>query len=193
MIGDTLSGEAAELRRRAADLAGALSRAARRSATIAQERAVLRMLGVDGLDRAGRPLAASLAERYCGSDPRRLARGVILPFVAAMLSIFLLSLIGVPLTGGFFGKFYIFKAALESHLVWLTVLGLLNSAVAAYYYLRLLVMMYFREPGDAASSVEPLTPAFSAALILPAIGTLFLGIFPGWVLDFAGRSASLVK
>ena len=115
------------------------------------------------------------------------------PFVAAMLSIFLLSLIGVPLTGGFFGKFYIFKAALESHLVWLTVLGLLNSAVAAYYYLRLLVMMYFRDPGEAASSAEPLTPAFSAALILPAIGTLVLGIFPGWVLDFAGRSASLVK
>ena len=72
------------------------------------------------------------------------------PLTAAMLSIFLLSLIGVPLTGGFFGKFYIFKAALESHLVWLTVLGLLNSAVAAYYYLRILVMMYMREPGDAA-------------------------------------------
>jgi NADH-quinone oxidoreductase subunit N len=115
------------------------------------------------------------------------------PFTAAMLTIFLLSLIGVPLTGGFFGKFYIFKAALESHLVWLTVLGLLNSAVGAYYYLRLLVMMYFREPGDAVSGVERLTPALSAALILPAIGTLFLGIFPSWVLDFAGRSAGLGK
>ena len=115
------------------------------------------------------------------------------PFTAAMLSIFLLSLIGVPLTGGFFGKFYIFKAALESHLVWLTVLGLLNSAVAAYYYLRLLVMMYFREPGDAASAAEPLTPTLSAAFLLPALGTLFLGIFPTWVLDFAGRSAGLVK
>ncbi|MGB9606615.1 MAG: NADH-quinone oxidoreductase subunit N, partial [Bryobacteraceae bacterium] len=55
------------------------------------------------------------------------------PLVAALLSLFLLSLIGVPLTGGFFGKFYVFKAALESGLVWLTVLGLLNSAVAAYY------------------------------------------------------------
>jgi NADH-quinone oxidoreductase subunit N len=63
------------------------------------------------------------------------------PLTAALLTIFLLSLIGVPLTGGFFGKFYIFKAALESHLVWLTVLGLLNSAVAAYYYLRILVVM----------------------------------------------------
>jgi len=73
------------VRRRAADLAAGLSGSARRSSTIAQERAVLRMLGVDGLDRDGRPLAASLAEHYCGSDPERLARGVILPFVVAML------------------------------------------------------------------------------------------------------------
>jgi NADH-quinone oxidoreductase subunit N len=115
------------------------------------------------------------------------------PVTAAMLSIFLLSLIGVPLTGGFFGKFYIFKAALESHLVWLTVLGLLNSAVAAYYYLRILVMMYMHEPSQAATDAEPLTPGLAAALILPAIGTLFLGIFPSWVLDFAGKSSNLLK
>jgi hypothetical protein len=62
-----------------------------------------------------------------------------------LFAIFLLSLIGVPLTGGFFGKFYIFKAALDANLVWLTILGLLNSAVAAYYYLRILVVMYMKE------------------------------------------------
>jgi NADH-quinone oxidoreductase subunit N len=115
------------------------------------------------------------------------------PLTAAMLTIFLLSLIGVPLTGGFFGKFYIFKAAIESHLVWLTVLGLLNSAVAAYYYLRVLVMMYFREPSQAAIEAEPLRPGLRAALILPAVGTLFLGIFPNWVLDFANKSAVVMK
>jgi NADH-quinone oxidoreductase subunit N len=115
------------------------------------------------------------------------------PLTAAMLTIFLLSLIGVPLTGGFFGKFYIFKAALESHLIWLTVLGLLNSAVAAYYYLRILVMMYMREPSEAATRAEPLGPGLQAALILPAIGTLLLGIFPSWVLDFAGKSSNLLK
>jgi NADH-quinone oxidoreductase subunit N len=115
------------------------------------------------------------------------------PFTAAMLSIFLLSLIGVPLTGGFFGKFYIFKAALESHLVWLTVLGLLNSAVAAYYYLRILVMMYMREPGEATVEAAPLSTGLGAALVLPALGTLYLGIFPGWVLDFAGRASGLVR
>jgi NADH-quinone oxidoreductase subunit N len=119
--------------------------------------------------------------------------GVKQPWTAAMLTIFLLSLIGVPLTAGFFGKFYIFKAALESNLVWLTVLGLLNSAVAAYYYLRILVVMYMHEPGEAAANVEPVPPGLRTALLLPALGTLLLGIFPGVVLDFAGRSAVLVK
>jgi NADH-quinone oxidoreductase subunit N len=110
------------------------------------------------------------------------------PVTAAMLAVFLMSLIGVPLTGGFFGKFYIFRAALESNLVWLTVLGLLNSAVAAYYYLRLLVVMYMHEPGEVVNGLEPLTPGLRAALILPAIGTFFLGILPGAVLGFAQRS-----
>jgi NADH-quinone oxidoreductase subunit N len=115
------------------------------------------------------------------------------PVMAALLSIFLLSLIGVPLTGGFFGKFYIFKAALDSHLVWLTVLGLLNSAVAAYYYLRVLVMMYFREPAEAANEVEAPTAGLRTALMISAAGTLLLGILPGWVLDFAGKSTPLLK
>lgn len=115
------------------------------------------------------------------------------PVTAAMLTIFLLSLIGVPLTGGFFGKFYIFRAALESNLIWLTVLGLLNSAVAAYYYLRLLVVMYMYEPGDVVKNLEPLTPGLSAALILPAIGTFFLGVVPGAILNFAQRSAAFVR
>ena len=115
------------------------------------------------------------------------------PVTAGLFAIFLLSLIGVPLTGGFFGKFYIFKAALDSHLVWLTVLGLLNSAVAAYYYLRILVVMYMREPGEAAAELEPLPLGLRAALVIPALGTLFLGIFPAWVLDFAGKSSVLVR
>ena len=105
---------------------------------------------VSHLSRQGRALRrASTISPACAQKQ---------PLTAAMLTIFLLSLIGVPLTGGFFGKFYIFKAALESHLVWLTVLGLLNSAVAAYYYLRILVMMYMHEPSEATTNVEPLSP-----------------------------------
>jgi NADH-quinone oxidoreductase subunit N len=115
------------------------------------------------------------------------------PVTAALLTVFLLSLIGVPLTGGFFGKFYIFHAALKANLVWLSVLGLLNSAVAAYYYLRLLVVMYMQEPGEVTNSLEPLTPGLSAALVLPAIGTFFLGILPGAVLTFARGAAVFTR
>jgi D-Lysine 5,6-aminomutase TIM-barrel domain of alpha subunit len=83
--GESLSTQAERVRGLAADLAGRFSATARGAATIAQERAALRMLGVDGLDRDGRPLAATLVERYCGSDRGRLARGVILPFAVALL------------------------------------------------------------------------------------------------------------
>ena len=127
-------------------------------------------------------------ERYVGIDDfAGLAQRQ--PGMAAMLTIFLLSLIGVPLTGGFFGKFYIFKAALDANLVWLTVLGLLNSAVAAYYYLRILVVMYMHEPGEAAKDLAPAGAAVKVAVYASALGTLALGIFPGWLLDFATKSA----
>jgi NADH-quinone oxidoreductase subunit N len=110
------------------------------------------------------------------------------PMMAAMLTIFLLSLIGVPLTGGFFGKFYIFKAALDANLVWLTVLGLLNSAVAAYYYLRILVVMYMKDP-EPGEALPPAGGALTIAVVGSAIATLVLGIFPSLVLDFATKAA----
>jgi NADH-quinone oxidoreductase subunit N len=127
-------------------------------------------------------------ERYVGIDDfAGLAQRQ--PGMAAMLTIFLLSLIGVPLTGGFFGKFYIFKAALDSKLIWLTVLGLLNSAVAAYYYLRILVVMYFREPGESVETLPPAGALLQIAVYGSAVGTLLLGIFPSLILDFANRAA----
>lgn len=114
------------------------------------------------------------------------------PVTAALFAVFLLSLLGVPLTGGFFGKFYLFKAALDSELIWLTVLGLLNSAVAAYYYLRVLVVMYFHEPAPDAAVEAPATGMKTAWWICGA-ATLLLGIYPGPVLDFAAASAKLLK
>jgi NADH-quinone oxidoreductase subunit N len=115
------------------------------------------------------------------------------PATAGLFTIFLLSLIGIPLTGGFFGKFYIFKAALDSHLVWLAILGLLNSAVAAYYYLRVLVVMYMKEPGESTESLQPLAPGVSVTLWACALGTLILGIFPSAVLDFVRNGSLPVK
>jgi NADH-quinone oxidoreductase subunit N len=131
-------------------------------------------------------------ERYLSVDDFA-GLGARQPWTAAMLTIFLLSLIGVPLTAGFFGKFYVFKAALESNLVWLTILGLLNSAVAAYYYLRILVVMYMQEPGEAMERLEPPSLGMKAALLLPALGTLVLGIFPNAILGSIGNSAVLLK
>jgi NADH-quinone oxidoreductase subunit N len=64
------------------------------------------------------------------------------PLLGGMLAFFLISLIGIPFTGGFFGKFYVFAAALHSGLVWLAILGLFNSGIAAFYYLRLLTSAY---------------------------------------------------
>ena len=94
------------------------------------------------------------------------------------LSVFLLSLVGIPPTAGFVGKFYLFGAAVKSGYVWLAVIGVLNSAVAAYYYLRLIVYMYMREP-EGAPTV--LAPSFSGALALAVAlwGVVQLGVAPG--------------
>jgi NADH-quinone oxidoreductase subunit N len=110
------------------------------------------------------------------------------PLLAFTLTIFLLSLIGIPLTGGFFAKYYVFTAALRSNLVWLTVIGLVNSAVAAYYYLRVIVVMYMREPA-VEDKLEPVAPATGAALILAAIATIYLGTVPGYIVHYADRGA----
>ena len=114
------------------------------------------------------------------------------PATAALMTIFLLSLIGVPLTGGFFGKFYVFKAALDSNLIWLTILGLLNSAVAAYYYLRIIVVMYMHDPKQA-EELPALGFGIRAVLWASALATFFLGIFPSPVLNFATKSAEALK
>jgi NADH-quinone oxidoreductase subunit N len=129
-------------------------------------------------------------ERYVNVDDLA-GLGWRQPMIAALFTVLLLSFIGVPLTAGFFGKFYIFKAALDAHLVWLAVLGLLNSAVAAYYYLRILVVMYFREPGEASDSVAAPTAGIQLALWGSVIGTLVLGIYPSLLLNFATYSSQL--
>jgi NADH-quinone oxidoreductase subunit N len=111
------------------------------------------------------------------------------PLLAATLTIFLLSLIGIPMTGGFFAKFYVFSAALQANLIGLTIIGVLNSAVGAYYYLRIIVMMYMRE-GREDVAAAPVSPALGAALAISLAATLYLGLLPGRVLEYASRSAA---
>jgi len=111
------------------------------------------------------------------------------PVLAAMLTIFLLSLIGIPITGGFFAKFYVFSAALQANLVGLVIIGVLNSAVASYYYLRLIVVMYMREAREDVP-VLPVPAGLGAALAISLAVTIYLGVLPGRVLDYAARTAA---
>jgi len=109
------------------------------------------------------------------------------PLLAASMTIFLLSMAGIPPLSGFMAKFYVFSAAVKSKFYWLVILGVLNSAISVYYYLRVTVLMYFREPEREITGLE-FSPASVLALILAVIGTLYLGIFPANVLSLAQRS-----
>src|SRR5271170_1427974 len=109
------------------------------------------------------------------------------PYLAALLAFFLLSLIGIPFTGGFFCKFYVFSAAIHGGNVWLAIIGLLNSGVACFYYLRLLAAVYTK-PGTESSRLNQLRPVSVPAavgLAMAAIATLALGILPNGAVSFA--------
>jgi NADH-quinone oxidoreductase subunit N len=110
------------------------------------------------------------------------------PVLAFTLTIFLLSLIGIPATGGFFAKLIVFGAALKANLVWLTVIGVVNSAIAAYYYLRLIVVMYMRDGDDSVPLVR-VPAAVTATLVIAAGLTIYLGVMPGRVLGLATQGA----
>jgi NADH-quinone oxidoreductase subunit N len=113
------------------------------------------------------------------------------PLLGGALAFFLLSLIGIPFTGGFFGKFYVFTAALHSGEVWLAIIGLVNSGVAAYYYLRLLMSIYNKPTDDAPVQLVPRPKAsLTLALLLTVAATFLLGIFPGRILSMAQAGAA---
>jgi NADH-quinone oxidoreductase subunit N len=130
---------------------------------------------------------ANAGERYVTlEDYEGLGRSA--PLLAAALTIFLISLIGIPVTGGFFAKFYVFSAAVKANLIWLTIIGVLNSGVGAYYYLRIIVMMYMRESRKEVP-VTPVPIPLRFALAACLVATLYLGIFPTRVLQYAQDSA----
>ncbi len=130
---------------------------------------------------------ASSGEKYVQIDDYA-GLGRRAPLLAAILTVFLLSLIGIPITGGFFAKFYVFSAALKSSLVWLTIIGVINSAIGAYYYLRVIVMMYMREPQSDAP-VPGIPFGLGASLAICLVFTIYLGVLPNRVLGYALQSA----
>ena len=113
------------------------------------------------------------------------------PAVAIAFSLFLLSLAGVPPTAGFFGKWFVFKAAIDAGLYWLAAIALVNSVIGAYYYLRVLVYMYMREPSAGAPVAVPMRSGYvAAALIVSAILVLVLGLMPTSYLDMTASAAA---
>ncbi|HEY6122776.1 MAG TPA: proton-conducting transporter membrane subunit, partial [Pyrinomonadaceae bacterium] len=104
------------------------------------------------------------------------------PLLASALSLFLLSLLGMPLTAGFIGKIMVFRAAIDQGFYALVVIGVLNTALSAYYYLRLIIVMFFRERTTVWNA--PAIPAsIGLALALTILGVFYLGIFPGRVIN----------
>ena len=109
------------------------------------------------------------------------------PLLAASMTVFLLSMAGIPPLGGFMAKFYVFSAAVKSKFYWLAIIGVLNSAISVYYYLRVTVLMYFRESDREITGLQ-FSPASVLALALAVIGVFYMGIFPANVLSLAQRS-----
>jgi NADH-quinone oxidoreductase subunit N len=130
---------------------------------------------------------ANAGERYVTLEDYE-GLGRTSPLLAAVLTIFLLSLIGIPMTGGFFAKFYVFSAAIRANLIWLTLIGVVNSAIGAYYYLRIIVVMYMREPRKEVP-VAPISFGLAVALAASMFATLYLGLLPNRVLQIAQHSA----
>jgi NADH-quinone oxidoreductase subunit N len=115
------------------------------------------------------------------------------PFAAGSLSLFLMSLSGIPLTGGFIGKFYLFSAAIQGGYLGLAIVGVLNSVVSVAYYFRVIVTMYMRDPSEGQPSPDPIALPATAIIAITAIVTVWLGIYPAQILNLAGNSTLALK
>ena len=110
------------------------------------------------------------------------------PFAAFAMLLFMLSLGGIPPTAGFMGKFWLFGAAIESGYVWLAVIGVLNSAISLYYYIRIVVFMYLKK--ETTGSEPTTSPALASTLGVAVVATIVLGVYPQPLFEFAEASAA---
>jgi NADH-quinone oxidoreductase subunit N len=109
------------------------------------------------------------------------------PLAATAMLVFMLSLGGIPPTAGFMGKFWLFSAAIEANYVWLAVIGVLNSAISLYYYVRVVVFMWIKT--ETVGSSPTLGPALATVVVVALIGSLLLGVYPRPLFEFAEASA----
>lgn len=113
------------------------------------------------------------------------------PVLAVVMSVFLFSLAGMPPTAGFIGKFYLFSGAIQKGYIWLAIIGVLNSAASVYYYLRVMVYMYMKDPTEEFEWTQVTAP-IALSLAISVAGTLIPGIVPSVVLQFAEQAVKLI-
>jgi NADH-quinone oxidoreductase subunit N len=128
---------------------------------------------------------ATHLSQWCGLGRRS-------PLVASTFAFFLLSFAGVPLTSGFVAKFAVFAAAYSSGSTALVIVGVLSSALAAFFYIRVIVLMFFSEPKDDGPTVALPPIMTTAAITLSAAMTLVLGVYPSVALDLAKSAAQFI-
>ncbi|MBM2825179.1 MAG: NADH-ubiquinone oxidoreductase chain [Dehalococcoidales bacterium] len=128
-------------------------------------------------------LDSDLIQDYSGVSKRA-------PLLALALTLCLISLIGMPPAAGFMAKFYIFSGAMQSGLLWLVIIAVVNSVISAYYYLRVVKVMWFGEP--ASTEKMPSSGALRLALALACLGVLLLGIIPGTMMNLAQAAARML-
>jgi NADH-quinone oxidoreductase subunit N len=112
------------------------------------------------------------------------------PVLAACMALFMFALAGMPPTAGFLGKFYVFSAAVQAGYIWLVIIGVMNSLVSVYYYLRITVLMYMK-PAEADLGKVHFNPAQDLVLAATAAGVLLIGVFPGFWYDLAMKSVKI--
>ncbi len=105
------------------------------------------------------------------------------PLAAALMLVFMFSLTGIPPTAGFWGKFYIFMAAVNAGYTWLVVVALIFSVISAYFYLRIVIYMYMKEPKETVRLTT--SPTLGLALAITLAAVLIIGVFPDRVIEFA--------
>ncbi|MFI7364610.1 NADH-quinone oxidoreductase subunit NuoN [Streptomyces sp. NPDC050149] len=115
------------------------------------------------------------------------------PLVAAVFAVFLLAFAGIPLTSGFSGKFAVFKAAAEGGASGLVVVGVISSAIAAFFYIRVIVLMFFSEPKADGPTVAVPSPLTMTTIAVGVAVTLVLGLAPQYFLDLASQAGVFVR
>ncbi len=173
------------------------------TAVVSSQQADLTVLGMNGLNglllylfaylftNIGAFLVVLAVEDETGSTELDAYSNLVqrAPGMAWAMFIFLLSLAGIPLTGGFVGKFYVFGAAVQHQYFWLAGVGLVNAAIAAYYYLNVVRTMFFASDGEAATGRMAAPVAIQSVVLLCVLATIWIGLYPPRLLEWANSAS----